>query len=77
MRLITQGCLSKERACAITTQNNRPIITSLRKKLAAHGVALVTLYKFGGELPRKAREKVFALLARSATNTPAKPLAFF
>jgi DNA-binding transcriptional ArsR family regulator len=70
-RLARQGCLSKEQACAITARNTQPIVTSLRKKLFARGVALLTSYKFGWELSQKDREKVRELLA--AHSTKAKP----
>jgi hypothetical protein len=45
MRLVTQGCLSREQICAIATRAHQPIkigsvnaiITGLRKKLRARG----------------------------------------
>jgi hypothetical protein len=66
MRLVKQGCLSKEQACAITARNNQPVMTGLRKKLRACGVALTTVYQFGWEICRKDRETIRELLTTLA-----------
>jgi hypothetical protein len=73
-RLASQGCLAREQVCAIVTCGHRPvkissvraIVGTLRRKLAAHGVQLVSINGFGWELRRRDRELIRELLARSA-----------
>src|SRR5262249_24062130 len=65
MRLVTQGCLTKEQICAIVVRAHQPIkigsvnalIRLLRKKLTDQGIKIPPLHEFGCELrkgsPRK------------------------
>src|SRR5262249_45602336 len=71
-RLVTQGCLSREQICAITSRAHQPIkigsvdalITGVRKKLRGHRVEIGTLNGFGFELRKADRAKVRELLTK-------------
>jgi hypothetical protein len=71
-RLISQGCLSREQICALTTRAHQSIklgsvgaiVHGLRKKLILYGIRLDVVRGFGFELRQKDRAKVLQLLAR-------------
>ena len=70
MRLVAWGQLARERICGIPLSGHRtlkpgsinPIMIGLRKKLAKHGVKLITIRDFGFELPQEDRARIVGMI---------------
>jgi len=70
LRLVAWGSLAREQIPAIARCGHRSvsinsvnaIIGLLRKKLAVHGIELITIREFGWGLNQRDREKIVALI---------------